>query len=388
MNKTWICILAASCAGAAHAQSSVTLYGVIDAGVGYTSGAAGHSLVSVNSGNVAGSRWGMKGVEDLGGGLRAIFTLEGGYSSVNGTLGQGNRLFGRQSFVGLTGDQWGTVTFGRQYDIGTQLVAILAGYPSTGVSATPGDLDGRDGSYRLNNTIEYQSPVFNGVKVAGMYGFGGQPGSLQSQSSWSVGASYVGNPVALGVAYTRMNNGNGSATWNSATTDSTFAYPINQGLASTSAIDVLVSEASYTLGGLTLGLGYSNVRYQANASSVFRNTAKFNAGIASVRYQLTPAAAVLGSYSYTVGSDVTGGTGNSTGGAKYNQFTLGLDYSLSKQTLVYARTGYQRATGHSLAADGKTVIAAPANIGDLTGTSNASPYGKQFTFRVGLLKRF
>jgi predicted porin len=97
--------------GAAHAQNSVTLYGLIDEGVNFTNNAG-----SGSAGNAAGSRWGVRGSEDLGSGLSAIFRLEGGFNASNGEFGQEGRLFGRQAYVGLQSDRYGTLTLGRQYD--------------------------------------------------------------------------------------------------------------------------------------------------------------------------------------------------------------------------------------------------------------------------------
>jgi predicted porin len=117
MKKT---ILAAAALGsfsiAAHAQSSVTLYGLLDAGITYANKVAtstGHdSLVKYGDGVASGSRWGLRGTEDLGGGLKALFVLESGFSTGDGTSGQGGALFGRQAFVGLAKDGIGSVTFG------------------------------------------------------------------------------------------------------------------------------------------------------------------------------------------------------------------------------------------------------------------------------------
>jgi len=100
----------------AHAQSTVTLYGLISTGILYTSNAGGHSQVSMASGPEQLPRFGLKGSEDLGGGTAAIFTLENGFNSANGTLGQGGRMFGRLAYVGLTNDRFGTVTMGRQLE--------------------------------------------------------------------------------------------------------------------------------------------------------------------------------------------------------------------------------------------------------------------------------
>ncbi|WP_279388590.1 porin [Paraburkholderia sp. BL9I2N2] len=109
--------LCSSATVAAHAQSSVTLYGILDSGVEYVTHAAKQgsgTLFRVNTGNRINSRWGFTGKEDLGGGLRSIFTLESGFATNNGTLQQGGRLFGRQAFVGLESDRLGAVMAGRQ----------------------------------------------------------------------------------------------------------------------------------------------------------------------------------------------------------------------------------------------------------------------------------
>src|ERR1700758_2108659 len=116
MNKSLFAVGALCLAATAHAQSSVTLYGLIDAGITYTNNQHGQKNFQATSGDINGSRFGLRGAEDLGGGLKAIFTLENGFSIQNGQLGQGGRLFGRQAFVGLSSDSYGTLTVGRQYD--------------------------------------------------------------------------------------------------------------------------------------------------------------------------------------------------------------------------------------------------------------------------------
>ena len=94
-------------AGAAHAQSSVTMYGIVDDGFNWTSNTGGHNLYNVSSGVMQASRWGLRGKEDLGGGLAALFVLENGFDLNSGSLGQKNRgstqglMFGRQAYVGL-----------------------------------------------------------------------------------------------------------------------------------------------------------------------------------------------------------------------------------------------------------------------------------------------
>jgi predicted porin len=101
-------------AGLAHAQSSVTLYGVVDAGFLYSNNIGGQKLYETSSGNVNGSHWGLRGFEDLGGGLKALFVLENGFNVFNSRLGQGGDEFSRQAFVGLSSTTLGAVTLGRQ----------------------------------------------------------------------------------------------------------------------------------------------------------------------------------------------------------------------------------------------------------------------------------
>lgn len=99
-----------------YAQSSVTLYGIIDVGLVFNNNAGGQKQYFMSSGNIQGSRWGLRGTEDLGGGLSALFVLENGFSVNNGRLAQGGDEFGRQAYVGLSSTSIGTLTLGRQYD--------------------------------------------------------------------------------------------------------------------------------------------------------------------------------------------------------------------------------------------------------------------------------
>ena len=118
MKKSLVALAVFAVSGGAMAQSSVTLYGVADAWIGQTSttNAAGTKLKQnkIDSGGFNGSRLGFKGTEDLGGGLKAVFTAEDGYDISTGTSLQGGALFGRQAFVGLAGG-FGQVTLGRHY---------------------------------------------------------------------------------------------------------------------------------------------------------------------------------------------------------------------------------------------------------------------------------
>ena len=110
----------ATFATAAQAQSSVTLYGALDNAVAWFGNVKGTNgsgnTFRMQAGNLSPNLWGLKGNEDLGNGLHAIFQIESGYDLNTGTQGQGGRIFGRQAYVGLQSSNMGTVTLGRQYD--------------------------------------------------------------------------------------------------------------------------------------------------------------------------------------------------------------------------------------------------------------------------------
>jgi predicted porin len=351
--------------GVAHAQSSVTLYGTIDTSITFVHNATatGQNLWSVGNnsgGDLSGSRWGLKGQEDLGGGLKAIFQLENGFSSVNGSLGQGDRLFGRQAFVGLTADQYGTVTLGRQYDPLVDMVqGITADNYFGSTFATAGDVDNYDNSSRTNNAIKYVSPVYAGLQVEGMYAFGGVAGATGDGQTWSAAAAYNNGPISVAAGYFVADNptvnGLVRTTWGG-TSDGTFdGSLINGGLQTAKSINIARVAVQYVAGPFTLGAGYSNSQYKSDGQSAFASTEKFNTGQGFFNYQATPAILLGVGYSYT----------KSTGdaGATYHQVSVGADYNLSKRTDVYLVGAWQHASGETLNADGTAVVSAQASVG-------------------------
>ena len=204
-------------AGAAQAQTSVTLYGLVDEGVMLNT----NNKVTVNGVNVGGrqllvdsvsgtngSRWGLRGSEDLGDGLKTIFTLESGVNVSNGQFGQGNTPFGRQAFVGLSSDRLGTVTLGRQYTsikdyVGPYGFAITYGGAITEHVANTDDVND---VFRLNNTIKYTSPNFNGLVFGGAVSLGGVAGQVSQASAYMLGATYNSGPIGVGVGYEFFKN--------------------------------------------------------------------------------------------------------------------------------------------------------------------------------------
>lgn len=183
---------------AAAAQSSVTLYGIADAGIEHVNKqVGGGSVTRVVSGGESGSRLGFRGVEDLGGGLRALFSLESGLNIDDGTLAQGGRLFGRSAFVGLSGG-FGQLTLGRHItvanDYGLQFEPL--GRP-TRFSA--GAVDAAYAG-RVDNSVRYQY-VAGVNRIVGLYGLGEVAGSSRAgRYMGAFGTTKLGN-AALGFGY-------------------------------------------------------------------------------------------------------------------------------------------------------------------------------------------
>ncbi len=382
-------------AGAAQAQSSVTLYGVIDAGVNYVSSvhakpkAKGGRQFSLTSGVMQGSRWGVRGTENLGGGLKAIFNLENGFELNNGRLGQGGSEFGRQAFVGLSGD-FGTVTVGRQYDSIADFVGGFAASSQWGAyAAHPSDLDNFNNGARINNSIKYTSPNNGGFTYSALYSLGGVAGEFQKNRTWSVGAGYANGPLAFGAAYLNAMNPNlsfyGNTSADGGVAQSFTNNSVLHGFASASTLEIVGVGGAYTFGPATVGLTYSNVklkdlndhRSDAALHSTFTGSPKFNNGEVNLSYQLTPALKVGTAYSYTESNSVGySASDEKTSKAKYHQVNLGADYSLSKRTDVYALGAYQKVCG------GTDVVA--AQINGLEPSRNK----RQAVVRVGLRHKF
>jgi len=367
MKKTQAAVISLAlfgAAGAANAQSSVTLYGVLDAGLTYVSrvdngdGTGGH-LFGMQNGNLSGNRWGMKGQEDLGGGLKAIFQLENGFDPGTGRLNQGGREFGRQAFVGVTSNQFGTVTLGRQYDPSVDLVQGLTADNYWGAAfATPGDLDNYDNSLRVSNAVKYVSPVFGGFQFEGIYGFSNLAGTTGQGKTWGGAVAYNNGPLGLAASYLYTDNpsaGRNATTWNSPSSDSLTYTVINNGYSSAHSIGIARGAGQYVFGPFTVGASYSFAQYKPDAFSSFGSQEKFHVANGFVNFQLTPAALLGLGYTYTHGQGDTNAT--------YHQVSIGADYAISKRTDVYAQGAYQHASGQQRQTDG-TSAAAQASVAD------------------------
>jgi predicted porin len=333
----------------AFAQNSVTLYGIIDAGIDYVNNSGGHALWQAQSGITQGSRFGFMGTEDLGGGTSAIFKLENGFNTFSGKLGQGGLMFGRQAYVGLTNNAFGTLTLGRQYDTLVDLVQATTFNGQWGAFFShPSDIDNSDNGFRVNNTVKYVTPRWSGLSAEAMYAFGGQAGEFGANSTIAVGASYANGPVYVGAAYffaknpsTQFVDGN----WQKSTpvtpdvsTDGAFGF-----VGTPSSMQTFGGGGTYSIGQAVIGADIINVRYD-DANGFIGNTVTFTSYEIWANYHLTPAATLGLGYTFTDGKVDVGDAK-----PKYNQVNLMADYLLSKRTDVYIMAVYQHASGGALA---------------------------------------
>ncbi|KLU24995.1 hypothetical protein EOS_17045 [Caballeronia mineralivorans PML1(12)] len=396
MKKTLITsVIGTLFAGSAYAQSSVTLYGIVDVGITYTSNVGGSHQVALTSGGETGSRWGLTGVEDLGNRLKTIFTLENGFSATTGALKQGGSLFGRQAFVGISSDQYGTVTFGRQNDASYSTMTGYLRLSAGGTWASSGtadgthavDVDNLDGINIISNAVKYQSPNFGGLIFSGMYSLGGVAGNFTRNNIYDVAVGYDNGLLKMGASYFFAKDPNFSF-WGGKPSDSltgsNIPYVTVAGYASAESEQIAVVGGGYTLGPAIVSLLYSNVKFgglgsitgvTTGAAAQYRGSASFNTGEINVTYQVNPALLLGAAYSQTRDSGA-----NNSEGAKYQQMNLGAIYSVSKRTSLYATAAYQKASGtNSL---GKSAVA------DLTSGTAPSGNDHELSVIMGIRHKF
>ncbi|MGJ7915379.1 porin [Massilia sp. LXY-6] len=188
-------------ATAASAQSSATVYGIVDAGLTRESGASG-SITKLATGVQSGNRLGFKGTEELGNGLKANFQLESGFDLDTGTSRQG-ALFGRQAYVGLSG-LFGAVNLGHQYD---PIYLSLDSIDPFGLGL-PGQVANlmNTSNIRTDNAITYSSVPVHGFSFNGLYGMGEMPGNRSANKTLGASANYINGPVFATLAYDKLNN--------------------------------------------------------------------------------------------------------------------------------------------------------------------------------------
>ncbi|CAB5687506.1 porin [Comamonas aquatica] len=299
MKKSLIALAAVAASGAAFAQSSVTVYGVVDTSIAVVKGQDSVSGM-LNSG-AATSRLGFRGVEDLGNGLKANFVLEGEVQPDDGTAGGLN--FRRQSTVGLAGS-FGEVRLGRALTASYNAVSRYDMFGTVGLGSTLA-WNGTQTGYqnRSNNMISYISPKFSGFGVGIDYGFGEQQENRTARYA-GIGATYDNGPLSLGLGYDKANNG----------------------LAVTGTEDLTTWQlgGSYDLSVVKLAAFYKETKYKEIATGDSEKLKTWNLGVSA---PVGAAGVVKAAYNHYKLSDSS---------AKAQQFSLGYVHNLSKRTALYS----------------------------------------------------
>lgn len=382
MKKIIITPALALFASMAYAQSSVTLYGIIDEGLNYTNNAGGNAAYQLASGFVQGSRFGLKGSEDLGGDLKAVFQLENGFNASTGALGQGGRMFGRQAFVGLTSGGFGSVLIGRQYDAVVDYLGPMTANGNWGgqLISHPYDNDNTDNSFRVNNTVKYISPDFSGFKFGGTYGFSNDT-NFANNRAYSFGAQYGNGPFLVSAAYLKANNPGTTAGGAIASNAANFI---------SGGYEVYGAGAQYNFGKVTASLAYTHSSITNPAATATNgsvgtiapasgtlNALTFDNIEISSSYQVSPALLLGASYTYTTMKfDATSGNSRK----QFHTFGLMADYWLSKRTDVYLQGAYMKAGGDQTG----TVL----DFGYVSGSAGVSSTSNQVVIRAGIRHKF
>lgn len=359
----------------ANAQGSVAIYGIIDAGITYIDNQGGGKQYKFADGVNYGNRLGFRGSEDLGGGLRALFNLEMGFNLRNGTLGQGGRGFGRQSWVGLESASLGTVTMGRQYDFVRDYLTQFnyGGYASV-YAGHQGDYDRISGK-QMDNAVKYVTPSFGGFTAGAMFAFGEQIDAFNTKTAFSLGSGYKNGPLSVGAAYVRLNDTN--------------VYPYAQtGVFSFMGVPVAVADpATNTVTDLygTSGSGFLVDKQEITGIGVSYNFDKFLLAANTTATKFTKGDSSTTQHVYELGGmyfldgpwALVGGYQHVTmADDKWNQYTGGVRYSLSKRTTIYASASYLRASSNVDASQGAGFYTLPSND------------SSQTTYRVALVHTF
>lgn len=326
-------------AGSAAAQSSVTLYGVADTFIQYLDNGGKHSY-SERSGGNTGSMFGLKGTEELGSGLKAIFDVETGFNINNGSLfADTSALFYRQAWVGLANDRFGSVTFGRQYQPTFWIVypsdpfrgnEVMSPLSAALLTVDRSTLSTQYVTGRTSNSMLYKSPNVGGFQLYAMYAFAAsvtQPIPETTGNVLDVGASYSGYGLYAGLAYQYQHPG----------TATIASLPTSLGLVAT---EHYTAALGYRIGIVNLQFNYGYNKPQdapTHSLAAMLGTAhSYSVMEFGATIQATPADAVeIAGFTRNVR-----GVHDNTPGVQ-----IGVDHNLSKRTALYARAGYMKNNG-------------------------------------------
>ncbi|HEY3599712.1 MAG TPA: porin [Paraburkholderia sp.] len=316
----------------ASAQGSVTLYGEIDTGLAYVSNVDDHALYQATTGLIDGSYWGLQGTEILGGGTKAVFRLESGFSATTG-----ESFDDHPHYVGIANDAFGTLTLGHQYDLIHDYFApfTLTGGTGGTAFAHPFDNDNANNTYLASNSVKYASPTVAGFSFGALYAFSNSAGQFANNRAYNFGANYQNGPFSAGAAYLHANGrGNSSA----GAFEPVMLPGANRDVfdAAVATQNTYAAGASYVIGDWTMAAAWSRSTFSGvtdASSGAAAPSAGFSNYEVSGLYQLARKIMLAGMYSYTKGS-----------GAHWHEGALQADYVMSKRTDAYLEAVYQRAS--------------------------------------------
>ena len=315
MKKSLIALAVLAASGAAMAQSSVTLYGVVDTGLTYSKGEESVYGMTHVGGNVN-SRLGFRGVEDLGNGLKATFNLEAGMGVDDGNnymdKDSNGMAFRRTSTVGLAGN-FGEVRLGRMLTSSYLAVSRYDAFGDTGIGASLAwNIPQTGYAPRTENAISYTSPNFSGFKIGAEYGFGEQQKASDSRYV-GIGATYDNGPLSLGLGVDRLNGDTQNNTqWDENQTTWHLGGSYNFGVAK------------------LLGF-YKETKFKETGLNAGNDSTKFKTFGLGVTAPVGAAGEVRASYNNYKISDDNG---------KADQLSLGYVHNLSKRTALYGTYSY------------------------------------------------
>ncbi|SAL75256.1 porin [Caballeronia peredens] len=377
----WVPVVLSS--GAGWAQSSVTLYGFLDEGLNFTSNVHGNSALTLSSGNIAGSRFGIKGSEDVGSGYRVIFQLENGFDLNSGMLAQRSRMFGRQAFVGVQSDRYGQITFGRQYD---PSVDALGAASLTGtlkwagdIATHPFDNDNADWSFRVNNAVKYVTPSYRGLTAEAMYAFANEAEGFARNRLWGATLNYHAGNVTAAVSYLKMNMP-GASTSGAISTGELFAGASQQNI---------VTSFNYRFTNVAVGAVWSHVEVSEPTSNVWVENSKLPSGRSwdswkfnnveiNAQYYFTARFWLSAAYTFTIAHL---SAGNESYVPKWHQLGLMLDYDISKRTSIYAQAAFQHVVSAHTGTSFDNARIVDASSGPASGVNQA-------VYRLGIMHTF
>ncbi|VVE30709.1 porin [Pandoraea fibrosis] len=329
MKKIAVGLLALSLiSGPALAQSSVTLYGAIDEAVVYSNNSGGASMVQLLDSYHWNTAFGIRGTEDLGGGLKVVFDLASYFNLSNGKLFRSDTFFSRSAWVGLSKAEYGTLTFGHHNDFSVLLLGNSPGFNST-FSQTPANADHMAGGY-VNNSASYRSPTVAGFTLFALYALpGGASDTYNRGRALSFAVSYADERLKAAVVATKINGvnftptlagmktflGQGVTPYRSFAVDSQNIYGVS---------------ASYKIADKwTAGLSYTDVAFAG-----FGQYESIRSATADVVYDFQP------------DLKLTLGYGRSAlGSGRLSNFSFFVDKFLSKRTDIYLGASFVVSSG-------------------------------------------